>query len=519
MRLKLTTKFTIIRSVILIATMLIFAFFCIKSLEDVYLQEAISDADILSETIIRSAHYHMLENDRERAYKMIEEIGGQEGIETIRFFSKEGMINFSTSKAEIGTLLDMKGEGCDGCHCTAPLLEDTHLHSRIFINSAGNKVLGVTKKIFNEPSCYTSACHAHPQEMALLGVLDVHVSLENMQAKLASTRAGVVSFTIVMLMTISFFLTLLIRNLVNKPVHQLLEHTRKLAKGDLSGRIENVPNDELGELAESFNHMTQSLEQAQEELREWGTTLEVKVEERTAEIKQMQSTLVQTAKLASLGELVAGIAHEINNPLTGILMFSSLAANDSRLDASLKGDLDMVVSETERCARIVQSLLDFSHETKLEKKVDSIQRVMKHTLAMTAKHDCLKSVEVIINHDAGLPDFPFDSGQIEQVFINMILNAGQAMPDGGILNITTQQLDDGISIEFTDTGSGIADDIMESIFDPFFTTKGRKKGTGLGLSISYGIIKNHGGVIEVSSQPGQGTTFMIQLPFEPKFKQ
>lgn len=514
MRLRLTTKFGIFRSIILLATMGVFAYLCVSTLEDVYLQEAIADADNLSETIIRSAHYHMLENDRERAYRMIEEIGGQEGIETIRFFTQEGLINFSTTKSEMGTELDKNAEGCTWCHCTISEREERHsVHSRVFTNKAGVKVLGVTKKIFNEPSCATASCHAHPVENALLGVLDVHVSLEKMQDRLISTRNGVVVFTVGMMLAISISLTLLIQRLVNKPVHELLEHTRRLARGDLNARIEYVRNDELGELAEAFNDMTRSLAGAQNELRQWGETLEAKVEERTCEIKQMQSQLIQSAKLASLGELVAGIAHEINNPLTGILMFSSIAQQDPRLHPDLKNDLAMVVAETERCARIVKNLLEFSHEIVLEKKLDSLNRLIRYTLDVVAGQTALKNVRIVQHSDTALPEFEFDPAQLEQVFMNIILNAGQAMPGGGMLTIVTGRQDPDMAfVQFTDTGSGIADEVIENIFDPFFTTKGRKHGTGLGLSISYGIVKSHGGTIEVASRVGEGTTFTVLLP-------
>lgn len=514
MKIKLATKLTVTRSLILLVTMIVFAYLCITSVEKMYLNEAIADADILSETIIRSVNYHMLEDDHERAYHMIEEISSQEGIETIRFFNHSGLISFSTAKNEEGTFLDSNAEGCNRCHFQSPVNMENPLalHTRTFTNSEGNKVLGVTKDLMNNSSCSTAHCHAHPEEIEIIGVLDIHISLEQMESQVRSARNGVIVFTVGMILTLAIFLNLLIDRLINRPVVELLAHTRALARGDLGSRVERVRNDEFGELAEAFNDMTYNLEVAHDELTDWGNTLELKVEERAKEIKKMQSKLVQSAKLASLGELVAGIAHEINNPLTGILTFSSMAANDPRLHPDLKQDLEMIVGETERCARIVQNLLKASHETVLEKRYDCVNRVMDHTLTLISKQPCLAAVNIIRNYEKDLPACEIDPEQIEQVFMNIVLNAGQAMPDGGVLWITSSRQGDFVEIEVLDTGAGISDEVMENIFDPFFTTKGRKKGTGLGLSISYGIVKNHGGTIEVHSKIDEGTTFAIQLP-------
>lgn len=514
MKIRLATKLAMTRSLIIFVTMVIFAYLCITSVEKMYLNEAIADADTLSETIIRSLNYHMLDDDRERAYHMVEEIGGQEGIETIRFFNHDGLINFSTAKAEVGTILDMNAEGCNWCHYEHPaIIENSDdVHTRVFTNGLGNKVLGVTKQIMNAPSCSTSACHAHPKTESLLGVIDIHISLEKMEAQVVSARNGIIIFTIALIIVLAILLNLLIDRLINRPVTELLDHTRSVARGDLSSRVERLRNDEFGELAEAFNDMTYNLNVAHDELTQWGTTLEHKVEERTNEIQLMQSKLVQSAKLAALGELVAGIAHEINNPLTGILTFSTMAMNDPRLHPDLKQDLLMVVDETERCSRIVQNLLKASHETVPEKRYDCVNRVMDHTLALVSKQPCLSDVTIVRNYEKNLPACEIDPEQIEQVFMNIVLNAGQAMSEGGVLQITSRQQNGDIFVEILDTGAGISPDVIENIFDPFFTTKGRKKGTGLGLSISYGIVKNHGGNIEVFSQIGEGTTFVIQLP-------
>jgi two-component system, NtrC family, sensor kinase len=516
---KLTTKFAIASGIVLLLIMTLFATFNIKSLKDLYLQEAIKDADNLGDTILRTTHYQMLENDRERVYKMIEEVSEQKGVENIRLLDKDGIIDFSTEKTEVGTRVDSNIEGCNGCHAmTIPLTDvPSSARSRIFINAEGDKILGVTKEINNKESCYTAACHFHPKEASLLGVLDVHVSLEEMEVKIANSRNEIIMFTLALMLILSLCLSFMIQRFINRPVIELLQHTQKLTRGHLSSRIPIRRKDELGKLANAFNDMTENLQEAQNELKSWGTTLEHKVDERTREIEQMQAQLIQSAKLASLGEFVAGIAHEINNPLTGILMFSSLVNRDPRLHLELKANMETVMGETKRCAKIVQNLLEFSRNTPPEKESKSIHEILDHTLSLTINQNSFRKIELVKNYAKDVPDIPVDPAQMEQVFMNMIINAEQAMPDGGSLIIETEKIQpDTITIKLKDTGKGIPEESIEKIFDPFFTTKGRQQGTGLGLSISYGIIKCHGGQINVESSLGKGTIFSISLPINPE---
>ncbi len=512
--LKLTLKFTIITGIVLITTMSLFAYLNINSLQELCLQEAIKDADNLGETIIRTTHYQMLENDSARVYQMIKEVGEQDGIENIRLLNKDGIINFSTAKAEIGTQVDNNAEGCNGCHFNAiPLINaPSAARARIFTNTEGMKILGVTTEINNKPSCYTASCHFHSKDSSLLGVLDVHVSLEEMNSQIAATRNKIVFFTFAMLIVISICLALLIQKLINQPVNNLLDHSKKLAHGEMNSRISDISSDELGDLAYAFNNMAQDIERSQEELKDWGTNLESRVEERTCEIKQMQNKLMQSDKLASMGELVAGIAHEINNPLAGILLFSSIVFKDPQLNKSSKENLLTIIAETHRCSKIVRNLLEFSRESIPDKRSASTNKIINQTLAIISNLDFYQDIRIIKKFTEHLPEIDVDFGQIEQVFMNIMINAGHAMPDGGILTIRTKSIENNVVIELEDTGFGIDTKILDKIFDPFFTTKGRKKGTGLGLSISYGIIKNHDGRIEVQSVLGEGTTFTIYIP-------
>lgn len=516
MQLKLTMKFTVVTSIVLLVAMILFAVINIKHLEDMCFNEALKDADNLGETIIRTTHYQMLEDDRERVYQMIEEVAEQPEIERIRLFNKNGIINYSTVHGEIGTSVDRSAEGCDGCHSEekAAIRVPSMERSRVYQGPEGGKILGLTKEISNQPTCYTKACHFHSQESEVLGILDVHMALDEMQATLANYRNKVVLFSMLLLFSLAACIALLTREVVNVPVQDLLEHTRKMGRGELDGHIENHHRDELGELAEAFNNMTQNLAQAQQKLKEWADTLEARVVERTRENQEMQAQLVRAEKLASLGELAAGIAHEINNPLTGILMYGNLAEQNPNLDSAVRADLEIIIGETRRCAHIVKGLLEFGRETTPDKKLDSIHRILERTLALVEGVALFQDIRIVRAYEEELPNILVDPDQIGQVFMNMLVNAGQAMPQGGDLTLQTglEQEMQGLYVQISDEGHGISEEDLKKIFDPFFSTK-KEEGNGLGLSVSHGIIQNHHGGIDVQSEVGKGTSFTIWLPF------
>jgi two-component system, NtrC family, sensor kinase len=515
MQMRLTTKYALIISIVLLGGIGVFAYFSIKTVEEICMEDALRGVETLSEAVIRTTHYQMLEDDRKRVYEMIEELQTLKEIELIRLFNKEGLIAFSTDESEIGNRVNPQAEGCYGCHIGDIVL--THApaanRSRIFINYEGKRVLGVTKEIPNQESCSTASCHFHPADAAFLGILDVHVSLVGMNNRLSAYRNEMVLFTALMLISTAACLVLLTRYLVNDPVNRLLAHTRKLAVGDWDSTIDYSRHDEFGELSSAFNELTRRLKNAREELEGWGHNLEEKVEERTREIHNMQAQLIRSEKLASLGELVAGIAHEINNPLTGILVFSSLMSKDPKLHPELRADLDIIVDETGKCARIVKGLLDFSRESAPQMTLASLNVVMEKALSLIEHQVFFQDVEIIKDYDEQLPRVMIDPSQIEQVFINLLVNAGQAMDGKGRLEITTEISDDGLSARVTvsDSGCGIPPENLERIFDPFFTTK-ESLGTGLGLSVSYGILENHNGRIVAQSSVGVGTSFTVLLP-------
>jgi two-component system, NtrC family, sensor kinase len=517
LRLRLLSKLTISINLVLLLFMALFAYINLETIKKLLLEEAVTDADKMSESVIRATHHQMLHDDRERIQQVIKEMGAEKGIDHIRMVNKNGRIIYSTQEDEIGTFLDKKGEACNMCHADGhPLLHTSTMNrSRLFTRNDGKHLLGLAKAIYNEEACYTAKCHFHPERFGILGVLDVTVPLDRMYSQLDSFRGTTIAITILLMGLISLCLTIFIQQLVNQPVQQLLRHTEQLSQGDMDASVSFSSGDELGELAESFNNMTLKLKQARVELEEWAKNLETKVETRTHEIRDIQAQLIRSEKLASLGELVAGIAHEINNPLTGILVFTSLVSKDPKLDPALKNDLETVVQQTQRCSRIVKGLLDFSRESVPQKKFTSLNSIMDMSLSLVERQVLFQNITIIKDYSNDIPDILLDPNQMEQIFINMILNAGQAMHDGGTLHVRTGMTTDDLYefVMISDTGCGIPEENLVKIFDPFFTTKANK-GTGLGLSISYGIINNHGGTIEVNSVVGSGTSFTIKLPIK-----
>jgi two-component system, NtrC family, sensor kinase len=515
LRLSLIAKLAVSTSLVLLVFMALFAYFNIETLKKIFLEEAISDADKLSEAIIKTTHYQMLEDDRQRAYQMIQEVGTQKGIEIIRLVNKDGRIIFSTQEHEIGTFIDKTAAACNMCHAgTTPLIQASTMNrSRIFPNKEGKQVLGLAKAIYNEESCYTAECHFHPHNFRVLGVLDVVVSLDNMTTLVSSYRNKFISMTLFLILLIWLSITFCTQALVSRPVKQLLTHTNLLARGELNSTVPTYSSDELGELATAFNTMTISLKKARDELEDWGRNLEFKVEERTRQLKLIQDQLVRSEKLASLGELVAGIAHEINNPLTGILVFASLLEKNQHLDPATKSDLALISRECQRCASIVRGLLEFSRESVPHKDWVSLNDIMDASVALVQHQSSFHDITIVKEYEVSLPSALVDANQIQQVLVNILLNASHAMPRGGELRIVSgiDSASSIVSVSISDTGHGIPEENMKKIFDPFFTTK-ENSGTGLGLSVSYGIISSHGGKIEVQSSVGVGTTFIVKLP-------
>jgi len=513
-RISLIAKLTFATSLILLVFMGVLDNINLKNFRKVMIDYAVSNAEEVSDIINQSTYDAMMKNDKTGLYHMISRITKSENIEHIRLIDPKGKVVFSNISGEIGSVIGKHADECIMCHNPASpgVSTSSMTRSRIIITRSGKEALGVTKAIYNQPACITAPCHFHGKNDTVLGLLDISISLEMLRHKSHEYRLEFVMLTCWLLLMIGMLVTILTHYLVDIPVQRLVRHSALVAEGDLESRVPVSSRDELGELSEAVNHMTESLGRADKELKGWADSLENKVEERSREIMRMEEQLRRSEKLASLGTLSAGVAHEINNPLTGILLYASILNSDKRLDPALLPDVERVISETQRCASIVKDLLEFSRESLPEKEVIALDAILDDVVTLFHQQPDFSNIVIRKNYGSDLPQISVDPNQIRQVFMNLVINAGHAMPHGGELAISTYRSADGkyICAGFKDNGVGISEENLARIFDPFYTTK--SEGTGLGLSISYGIIENNGGKIEVKSRVGEGATFIVMLP-------
>jgi two-component system NtrC family sensor kinase len=280
-------------------------------------------------------------------------------------------------------------------------------------------------------------------------------------------------------------------------VKLLVAGAEQLACGNLDQRVEVRSGDEFQELAETFNAMAEALKARDEQLKEQATR-----------------KVMESERLAMVGQLAAGVAHEINNPLTGIVTYSQLLLEKAPGEGSTRSSLQKIVTQANRCRKIVRGLLDFSRQSKPDERPCNVNTVLQECLSLVANQALFQNIEIVRELGDELPPVPMDPSQIQQVFLNLIINAAEATSGPGRLTVTTRMASSGRSVEvsFADTGCGIKQEDLERVFEPFFTTKGARRGTGLGLAISYGIVKEHRGAISVASEVGKGTTFVVSLP-------
>lgn len=516
-------------AIALALTLFVFAVLVVRHQRDELLNEAATHVTQLSEVITRSTRFAMLQNQPYYVHRIILDVGSHKSIDRIRIFSKDGLIIDSTYAPEIGLKVDQKAEGCIRCHQSEKPLEQIpgSERTRIFAAPDGRRLLGSMEVIRNEPSCYTAACHQHAKTQSVLGVLDIVYSLDDIDRTVRMNTITIAGFSLGFIVIVSLFLSVFVHRLVYVPLRDLETGAERISSGNLEQLIPVRSGDEFGQLAKSFNAMTAALKNSQLELQEWGRTLEQKVKERTQQLRIAQAEAAQGEKLASVGLLAAGIAHELNNPLTGILTFSHLMRKkmpDGSADAE---DLDLVIRETKRCAAIIRRLLDFAREKAPEKKFADLNQIIADTARIIERPAHLRDIEITMDLDADLPPVWVDADLIKQVIMNILVNAQHAIEEKGSITIRSRRSPKArspepgadpvpmVEISIADTGCGIPEKNLQRIFDPFFTSKEVGKGTGLGLSVSHGIVRAHGGAIEVESKVGEGSTFRVYLPLEP----
>jgi two-component system, NtrC family, sensor kinase len=400
---KISLKLIMAVGIVTIAIISIYSFVSIQAQRDELLSQTEVYANKLSETIRNSLHLSMLENRSDQTHRIINTIAQEPGLREIRIFNKEGRIMFSSQKDYIGNMVDKKAEACYACHTANEPLEKLPMEERMRIYQTpqdSSRILGIINPIYNEQSCWEAECHVHPQEQKVLGVLDVKLSLKDLDTQIANSEFRSIIFAIFAIALLSIIIGIFVRKWIAKPVNELVTATDRVGGGDLNYAIQDLGSDELGLLGKSFNNMTKKLAEA-----------------------RMQ--LFQSDKMASLGRLAAGVAHEINNPLTAVLTYSSFLLKRIN-NPELSEDLKVIVRETKRSREIVKSLLDFARQSVPKKSNADINEIIESALAVVDNQISLKQIKLEKNLDKNLPSIKIDSNQMQQVFINLLVNASDA---------------------------------------------------------------------------------------------
>ncbi|HXD40074.1 MAG TPA: ATP-binding protein [Ramlibacter sp.] len=517
-------KVTVYLTMVLVAVMMLFVLLLVQQERGEQLRTMVTHMAQLSQVIARSTRHAMLLDEPDIVDKIIEDIGKQEGIQRVRVLRKDGVIAHSNFPPEIGKRVDKEAEHCSACHVGDKVLNEIPNHKkwRTFDSADGQQMLGNMEVIRNEPSCSSASCHKHPASQSILGVVDITYSLGEINQTMKAHVVNMVAVSVGFILLISVSAGWLLHRMIYVPLADLEKGAKRLSSGNFDKPVPVRGEDEFGSLARSSNTMMAALKTSQQELKEWVHTLEEKVNERTQELRLAEAEVARGEKLASIGQLAAGIAHELNNPLTGVLTFTSLLRKkmpEGSLDAE---DLDLVIRETKRCASIIRRLLDFAREKTPEKALVNLNGLIEETVRFVERSAALQQIEISMDLDPDLPPLYVDADLIKQVLMNILVNAQQAIEEHGRIFVQScvrerrfrlaGQPQPAVEIAITDNGCGIPKANLQRIFDPFFTSKEVGKGTGLGLSVSYGIVRSHGGEIEVESTEGEGTTFRIYLP-------
>jgi len=516
-------------SIILVIILTIYTYISITHLDSYLTRISFNNATNFSDVIRKSTRYSMLLNRREDVHQIINTIGTEKGVKGIRIYNKQGTIIFSTDSSELSKNVDVTAEACIVCHNSeVPLNTLTNQNKmRIFRTPGQKRVLGVINPIRNETDCSSAECHAHSPKIQILGVLDVMVSLSELDSIKSETAKTTIINSAIITIVIGLTCGVFILLLVNAPMKKLFKGIEEVGKGNLDYKISVRSKDELGVMAVRFNEMSGKLDSAYKEIREWSENLNVKVHEKTEELKNIYNQVLQIEKLASLGKLSATVAHELNNPLEGILTYSKLIAKKLReippngVNLSngqnpqiLLTYLDLISSESSRCGKIVKDLLLFSHRGDNEFSKVDIVPIIDQSIALINHHLEINNIKLIKEYCVESLQIYCNPEKIQQALIALLINSIEAMNHGGKIVVRLNLEKKYALLRIIDEGSGISEKDLPHIFEPFYSTKEAAKGTGLGLAVVYGIITQHNGKAEVEKTSSSGTTFLLTLPLK-----
>lgn len=483
----------------------------------------------ISSLVEGSLYYSMLENDNAMLQRTLDIISTMSGIDEVNMYNATDSLAF-TSLAN--NLKNSGNPNCMQCHnnlnslfpekIKAYRIINQSTHCGIFNNSNSDRYLLIRKQILNEKSCFTAACHVHQPNERVLGSLIIKLPLKDLDSFVDEASTDFLLLAALITVLLIVILIIFTQKRIKQPLFSIIRASEAVSSGNREFRIEVKSNFlyDIRKVAIAFNNMLENIDTATKELKNWSHQLEYKVQKKTEELSEAQNELIHVERIASLGKLSSSVAHEINNPLSGILIYTKLVykqLNNPKFShdkkESILKNLKYIETETKRCGDIVKGLLDFSRKDQddfevmhLHKLLDSTYSLMLHSIKIA---DIGFKTEFMAEQDLIF----CSPNQIKQAFVALLVNASEAIHENGEIIIRTMNLDkESITVKVIDNGTGISQDDIQHIFEPFFSTKQSTSGIGLGLAIVHGIIENHKGKIDVDSSPGKGTTLTIQLP-------
>jgi len=480
--------------------------------------------------LVQGALYRsMLENDRTSLQGTLDIINTMSGIDDVNMYDNKNNLVYSSISNDSTSHGD---PDCKSCHknfatmfsATGKSYKIIGIDSECSMNHNNNNCrhLIIKSPIPNDKSCYTSSCHAHSQNDEVLGSLIIKIPLAGLDAALEKSTTDYFLLAALLTGVLILFLIFFTRKKIKNPLNAIIKASLDVAKGDRSTRLAVKPHQlsDMRMVSLAFNEMLDNLQTATNELQNWSQQLEYKVQKKSEELGQAQNELINVERIASLGKLSLSVAHEINNPLSGILIYAKLVYKqltnldfDPTKKESMLKHLKLIENETKRCGDIVKGLLDFSRKNQDGFEPKHLHEILLETFELMSHPMKIANVNFLSDFSAK-PDLIYCSpNQIKQACIGILVNASEAVSENGeVLFRTINPDEDHVRIEIIDNGIGINEEDISHIFEPFFSTKENASGIGLGLAIVHGIVQNHKGKVDVKSQQGKGTTISITLP-------
>ncbi|MEI6275689.1 MAG: ATP-binding protein [Prolixibacteraceae bacterium] len=501
-----------------------------RSVNEEYMKSVIQENGNNIGFIVQGALYRsMLENDKTSLQGTLDVINTMSGIDDVNLYDEQNNLVYSSI---VNDTINHGDPDCMRCHNNfnsmfsykekSYKIIDVNSECSMNHNNNNCRHLMIKSPILNRPSCSTSSCHAHSPNEEVLGSLIIKMPLRGLDLALKDSTTNyflLASFLTVLLILFLFFFT---RKKIKDPLNAIIQASEAVAKGDRSTRLEIKPHQlsDMRMVSYAFNDMLDNLQSATNELRNWSQQLEYKVQKKSEELGQAQKELIHVERIASLGKLSLSVAHEINNPLSGILIYAKLIQKQLgsqdiepvRKEMMLK-NLKLIENETKRCGDIVKGLLDFSRKDQDGFESKHLQDILLDTYELMTHPMKIANVSFLSDFSAKHDLIHCSPNQIKQACIGILVNASEAVSENGEVIFKTSNPDeDHIRIEISDNGVGISEEDIPHIFEPFFSTKENVSGIGLGLAIVHGIVQNHKGKLDVKSERGKGTMISITLP-------